>query len=147
MVGFNWYQQRTDTTSLAFISSIVFINDSIGWYSCGVGRIYKTSTGGHWLTNIISILNEIPNNFNLGQNYPNPFNIETNIIFEIPIIENYRLEIYNLLGQKIEEVFNKKITSGKYRIIYNANNLSSGIYIYRISTYRMSLSKKFILLK
>ncbi|HMS33761.1 MAG TPA: YCF48-related protein [Ignavibacteria bacterium] len=44
--GFNWYQQLTDPNSLAFISSTSFANDTIGWYSCAVGRIYKTTTGG-----------------------------------------------------------------------------------------------------
>ncbi|MGB3017196.1 MAG: YCF48-related protein, partial [Ignavibacteria bacterium] len=42
--GFNWYQQQTDPNSQAFISSISFSNDTIGWYSCAIGRIYKTTT-------------------------------------------------------------------------------------------------------
>ena len=145
--GFNWYQQRTDTTSLAFISSIAFTNDSIGWYSCGVGRIYKTTTGGQWLITAVSSSNEIPHNFYLGQNYPNPFNNETIIEFEIQISDSYKFEIYNLLGQRVEELFDKKITPGKYQLKYNANVLSSGIYIYRISTERFSVNKKFILIK
>lgn len=145
--GYNWYQQRTDSTSFAFISSIDFVNDTVGWYSCGVGKIFKTITAGQWLTNVISISNQTPDKFSLSQNFPNPFNSETSIEFEIPKVDNYRLEIYNLLGQKIDELFNKRITSGKHRINYNTNKLSSGIYIYRISSERLSLNKKFILVK
>ena len=49
---FNWYQERTDSTSIAFITSIDFVNDTVGWFSCRVERVYKTTTGGQVLTNI-----------------------------------------------------------------------------------------------
>ena len=145
--GYNWYQQRTDSTSFAFISSIAFANDTVGWYSCGVGKIFKTITSGQWLTKVISFSYQTPDKFSLSQNYPNPFNSSTNIEFEILQVDNYRLDIYNLLGQKVDELFDKRITSGKYRINYDANRLSSGIYIYRISSDRLTINKKFILIK
>ena len=145
--GLNWIRQRTDPNSNSTILSIDFITDSIGWYCCGSGKIYKTTTGGEVLANISSNSNEIPNNFNLKQNYPNPFNGETIIEFEISIADFYKFEIYNLLGKKIEEVFYNKYTPGNYSVNYNSKDLSSGIYIYRISSERFSLSKKFILLK
>ncbi|MBK8983336.1 MAG: T9SS type A sorting domain-containing protein [Ignavibacteria bacterium] len=145
--GYNWYQQRTDSNSNSIILSIEFETDSIGWLACGSGKIYKTITGGEVLTYISSNSIELPNNFNLDQNYPNPFNNETNIEFNITENDVYILEIYNVNGQKKEEIFNKKINRGKYKIRYNAGNLSSGIYIYRISSNKLSLSKKFILIK
>jgi len=145
--GFNWYQQRTDSNSLAFISSFAFVNDTVGWYSCGVGRIYKTNSGGQWLTNISQITNTTPSSFSLYQNYPNPFNSKTQIEFDVPNKNNYKLEIYNLIGKKIAEVFNQEYALGRYKILYNADDLSSGIYIYRISSKENSISKKFILLK
>jgi len=145
--GYNWNKQRTDPNSNSTILSFDFITDSIGWYCCGSGKIYKTITGGEVLTNVSSNSNEFSNNFNLNQNYPNPFNGETIIDFEISIADFYKFEIYNLLGKKIEEVFYNKYTPGNYSVNYNSKDLSSGIYIYRISSERFSLSKKFILLK
>ncbi len=145
--GFNWYQQRTDSTSVAFISSLAFINDTTGWYSSGAGKIYKTVTGGQWLTNITTVSSEIPGKFSLNQNYPNPFNSQTNIAFEIIKNKYCKLEIYNLLGQKLEEVFDKILEAGKHVIQYNAKNLTSGIYIYKLTTDGNSQSKKFTLIK
>ena len=93
--GYNWYQQRTDPNSQAFISSISFSNDTIGWYSCAIGRIYKTTTGGQWITNVSQISNEMPHSFGLNQNFPNPFNSQTEILFSIAAKGNYTLEIYD----------------------------------------------------
>jgi len=145
--GYNWYQQRTDSTSLAFISSIAFANDTVGWYSCGVGKIFKTITAGQWLTNVIPFSNQTSDKFSLSQNYPNPFNSQTNIEFNVNLKNTYKLEIYNLLGQKLEEVLSKELQPGKYKITFNAQNLSSGVYIYKFLSESYSSSKKFILLK
>lgn len=145
--GFNWTQQITDSTVLAFISSITFIDDTTGWYVGGVGKISYTTTGGEVLTSVKTSSNIVQLDFILYQNYPNPFNTETEIEFAIYDNSNYRLEIYNLLGQRIEEIINKKLQKGKYKVLYNADYLSSGVYIYKISSEKYSLSKKFILLK
>ncbi len=145
--GYSWYQQQTDPNSLAFISSIAFSNDTIGWYSCAVGKIYKTTTGGQWITNISSIDVELPNSFSLGQNFPNPFNIQTKIHFEILERDKYILEVYNTQGKKIQEIFNRIFETGKYNFIYNAETLSSGVYFYKLNSKNFSLAKSFILLK
>jgi len=145
--GTNFVRQRTDSTSLAFISSIDFVNDTIGWYSCAVGRIYKTTSGGEVLTNIVLNHSNFVKSFQLHQNYPNPFNSQTKISFTIKQSGNYNLEIYNNLGQRIREVFNKRISAGVYETTFDASGLNSGVYFYRLTGNNISLTKKFVLIK
>ncbi len=95
--------------------------------------------------NIIS--NNVPQNFNLYQNYPNPFNPSTIIKIDISHISDVRLAIYDVLGNKVNELVNKKLNAGTYEITVNTYNLPSGIYFYRLAADNYSETKKMILLK
>ncbi len=92
-------------------------------------------------------LNSIPENFELSQNYPNPFNPTTTIKFSIPEANNVRLSVYNILGQQVSELVNDYKSAGTYLVNWNAENLASGIYIYRLEVGNFSISKKMTLLK
>jgi len=145
--GYNWKRERTDTNVLAFISAICFASDSLGWYVGAVGKIYYTSTGG--LPLVINSINsgKIPKNYELYQNYPNPFNTQTNIEFDITESGIYKLDVFDLLGRKIKEIFNKDFKPGRYRIKYDAENLTSGTYFYRLQSKKMSRTKSFLFIK
>jgi len=76
-------------------------------------------------------------NYRLSQNYPNPFNPTTNISFEIPKSTNVKLEIFNLLGEKVNTLLNDVLISGKHSVVWNGENnagnlVASGVYFYRI---------------
>lgn len=86
------------------------------------------------------------NNYKLFQNYPNPFNPETTIIYSIPNREFVTLKIYNLLGTHIETLVSEEKSAGEYRVTFDADHLSSGIYFYRMTTGSYSESQKMILL-
>ena len=75
-----------------------------------------------------------PNNFNLQQNYPNPFNPATKIRYSIQNESLVNLTIYNSLGELIETLVNNQQSAGNYEVIWNASNLASGIYFYRMET-------------
>ena len=90
--------------------------------------------------------NSIPG-FELNQNYPNPFNPSTKITFNLPKTEIVRIEIYNTLGQKIETLLNKPMTTGYNLVEFNGKNLSGGVYFYRIEAGEFQDVKKMILLK
>lgn len=92
-------------------------------------------------------LNSIPENFELSQNYPNPFNPNTTIKFAIPFGANVKLSVYNILGQQVSELVNEFKSAGTYLVNWNAENLTSGIYIYRLDVGNFSISKKMTLLK
>jgi hypothetical protein len=86
-------------------------------------------------------------NFDLKQNYPNPFNPITNIQFSIPKSEFVTLEIYNLLGQKVATLMDKKLNAGIYTEEWNAAGFASGVYLYQLRADNYSETKKLILLK
>ncbi len=85
--------------------------------------------------------------YKLEQNFPNPFNPTTTIRFSLPVDNFVTLKVYNLLGQEIATLVNENKIAGNYNINFNASNLSSGVYLYRIDTGNFTAVKKFTLLK
>jgi predicted amidohydrolase YtcJ len=88
-----------------------------------------------------------PSGFQLFQNYPNPFNAKTRIAFEIPGRSHVRIDILNMRGRLVKRVINKILQTGKHSISYDANDLTSGIYLIHMKTEMFSEIKKMILLK
>lgn len=89
----------------------------------------------------------LPISYSLSQNYPNPFNPITNIDYSISQRSKVELNIYNTLGQKVITLVNEFKEAGNHTLKFNAVNLPSGVYLYRISTGEFSQTKKLILLK
>ncbi|MFZ0454378.1 MAG: T9SS type A sorting domain-containing protein, partial [Ignavibacteriaceae bacterium] len=89
----------------------------------------------------------IPMTYKLSQNYPNPFNPTTTIEFALPKAQNVTLKIYNVLGQEVATLINSNIAAGNHSIRFDASNLSSGLYIYKISAGSFTSAKKMMLLK
>jgi hypothetical protein len=89
----------------------------------------------------------IPSEYALEQNYPNPFNPITNITVKIASAGFTSLKIYNLLGQEVADVVNEELNPGTYNFSFDASELSSGIYMYRIVVNGFTASKKMILMK
>lgn len=85
--------------------------------------------------------------FKLNQNYPNPFNPSTEITFSLPKSSLVRLEVFNVLGQKVETLVNEQKIVGNHTINFDASRLSSGIYIYRIQAGDFVQTKKMLLVK
>lgn len=90
--------------------------------------------------------------FNLIGNYPNPFNPNTTIVFNLPVRENVTVTIYNQLGEVVNEIVNNELPAGENKIVWNGlngsnNTVSSGIYLYKISSNSKSLYGKMILQK
>jgi hypothetical protein len=85
--------------------------------------------------------------YRLLQNYPNPFNPTTNISFSLPKKENVKIIIYDALGKEIVKILDEERNIGNHSIEFNASDLSSGTYIYRIITNSFTETKKMVLLK
>jgi photosystem II stability/assembly factor-like uncharacterized protein len=98
-------------------------------------------------SHIIEVYVNSPSRFSLEQNYPNPFNSTTNITFQIPSDEFVSLKIYGVLGNEVESLVGENKKAGYYSVSLNANNLSSGIYFYKLTAGENSSTKKFLLLK
>lgn len=95
----------------------------------------------------VKMKNYYPNRIELYQNYPNPFNPITTITFFMPNAGYVSLSVYNLLGQKVKDIFTGRTTKGLNVFDFNGENLASGVYIYLLKTKNNIYSKKLILLK
>jgi hypothetical protein len=96
---------------------------------------------------IAVIENILPAEFSLAQNYPNPFNPNTAIEFSLPVDSKVTIKIYNSLGSQVALLVNEIKPAGKHTVTFNANDLSSGVYYYKIEAADFSQTKKMILLR
>ncbi len=88
-----------------------------------------------------------PKKFELSQNYPNPFNPTTTIKFSLPEAGNVKLTLFNILGQEVKTLVNESKESGVHIINFDASDLNSGIYIYKIETGSFTQTRKMTLVK
>ncbi|MDG5765984.1 CotH kinase family protein [Balneolales bacterium ANBcel1] len=85
--------------------------------------------------------------FQLDQNYPNPFNPATVISYQIPQSGHVSLEVYDILGQRVATLVNEHVPAGRHDAVFDASDLSSGVYIYRLETGRKSFSRTMMLVR
>jgi len=111
-----------------------------------LGKVYIYS-----LKKITKISNNLNNtyisNFKLMQNTPNPFNPSTKIKFTLPKPETVKIEVYNIIGQKIQTLLNQPMPAGHHEVEFNGKNLPSGVYLYRIEAGAWQDVKKMVLLQ
>ena len=89
----------------------------------------------------------VPEDFNLYQNFPNPFNPSTSIKFDIPNSGNVSLKIYDQRGIEVNSVIEGFKNAGSYEVSFNASDLPSGVYFYKLSTKENTIAKKMLLVK
>jgi len=85
--------------------------------------------------------------FRLEQNYPNPFNPSTSIRYVLPSTSHVELVVYNMLGQRVDELVNGEQAAGPHEIRFNASNLASGVYLYRLQAGSFVQTRKLVVLK
>jgi len=94
---------------------------------------------------------ELPKNFSLSQNYPNPFNPVTEIKYALPAISGQqiavRLEVYNILGEKVATLVDEKQPSGYKAVTWDAKDVVSGVYFYRLQTGGFVETRKMVLIR
>jgi len=139
--GINWINQYNSTSSL---NSIRLISPHIGW-ACGGNKMLYTNSGGVVNINVISSVT--PAKYKLYQNSPNPFNPSTKIRFDLTDENTAILKVYDNLGREVITLLNKPMTPGTYEIEFNATNLSSGIYYYKMSAGNYSAAKSMVVIK
>jgi hypothetical protein len=103
--------------------------------------------GTYSYSSIVKVDLGIPAEYNLSHNYPNPFNPTTTIEYTIPQRGGVKLTIFNPLGEEVKTLVNETKEPGNYEIKFNADDLTSGIYIYQLRAGNFIQSKKMILLK
>lgn len=143
--GDNWVQEGNSVNSS--LTSVSFMPGTLSTgFTVGVnGAILKTTNGG--ALGIQQISGEVPVGFKLNQNYPNPFNPVTNIQFSIPKAGNIRLVVFDVTGREVAELVNQQLSAGTFNYDFDASQLSSGMYFYKLSGDGFNEVKKMILVK
>jgi hypothetical protein len=109
---------------------------------CDIGALYFDQTA-----DINDLVLKIPRNFYLSQNYPNPFNSSTLIKYKLYLQSHVIIEIYNLMGRKVATLLDDIQQAGYYQMIWNAKDLSSGIYFYKLQAGGFVEIRKMLLIK
>jgi hypothetical protein len=93
------------------------------------------------------VATQLPENFTLNQNYPNPFNPTTVISYELPQVADVELQVFDMLGRQVATLVEGTVQAGSHQVTFDASNLSSGVYIYRLQTAEHILTRKLTVLK
>lgn len=115
--------------------------DSIASGNTFILTLVRTTVGINMLSSVV------PENFSLGNNYPNPFNPQTNITFDLPVNTFADLRVYDSRGSEVKTLLSENLKAGSYEVNFNAGNLPSGVYFYRLNTAAFSDTKRMILVK
>lgn len=119
-------------------------------YSTGVEILTRALNYTNDTSNVTSVKDDIVNfplNYELSQNFPNPFNPSTKINFTIPLRDKVQLIVFNSLGEEVVTLVDAELNAGKHEVHFNASNLASGIYFYRVKTGSFTSTRKLLLLK
>jgi hypothetical protein len=130
------------------------INDTVkvfvagGYLSTAAGTPNLDYFGcGPTLTGIVWNQQTSPNTYKLSQNYPNPFNPVTKIDYALPKSGFVTLKVYDMLGREVVNLVSENKTIGNYSVDFNASNLTSGVYFYRLEVNGFVDTKKMMLIK
>jgi len=144
--GYTWTTQESGVSSE--LREVFFINDNEGWIVGGgtgyPGVILHTTNGG-----VVTNINQtnIVREFELHQNYPNPFNPNTIIRYQVPERSFVTLKVFDVLGNEVTTLVNEELSAGKHETVFDASQLSSGLYFYQLKAGNFTETKKMILIK
>lgn len=132
----------TEETNIITGFGSILLQDSLQ-YNHEVGElIAKLITTGLSVTE-----NKQVTNYKLLQNFPNPFNPTTTIKFEVPKTSQVKLKVYDILGREIASLINEELVTGSYELVFDASEISSGVYFYQLRSGDYIVTKKMILIK
>lgn len=153
--GFDWHSRIEFVAEAAGSYYVMLHSQDYGGGDNGGGTDRDPSRGeynlsvmkmdGTGVTDVES--EEIPLTFELDQNYPNPFNPATTIEYSLPQASEVTLTVYNVLGQQVALLVDQSQAAGKYNVRFNASNLASGMYLYRLSAGDFVQTKAMLFIK
>lgn len=153
-IGYENIRDNDSNTVLGLYYEQIQYAQGLGiiWYGNEVE--YKELIGcvinGDTLGYFVDVKNEsaaTPKSFCLEQNYPNPFNNATNISFQLTAACHATLKVYNITGKEVAVLINKELHAGSHTVNFNATDLPTGVYVYRLQAGNTTVVKKMILLK
>jgi hypothetical protein len=129
------FNYRVMAVDLGLIPETSYLPDT-GWYKYNWGDVLSSKEPG---------MNK--KDFALYQNYPNPFNPATTIRISVPQRETVSVKVYDALGREIQTLIDEELVAGEYRVVFNAANLSSGVYYYRMKAGNYLRTNKMLFIK
>ncbi len=151
--GINWSPDTrlTNNSSNSALPSAAVTGTSVHvvWHDNRDGNnevYYKQNPTGNPVQ-IVNTGSEIPSSYNLYQNFPNPFNPNTVIRFQLPVVSQVVLLVYDMMGREVEMLVNETLKPETYEVTFDGSNLPSGIYFYQLKSENFLETKKLILLK
>jgi YVTN family beta-propeller protein len=147
-----WIPYMTEWAGDGFVQKFDVETDSVTWVSGVIGNGTIAIAILEPITTGINDQNQTiyPDRFALNQNYPNPFNPQTSISYIIPPgldISQVELTVYNALGQKVRTLVNEQQKAGTYTIGFNALELASGIYFYKLKAGNLTQIRRMVLIR
>jgi hypothetical protein len=145
--GTNWTKYNSGNSGLPdnTVNCLAIDGNGNKWIGTNLGGLAVFNENG-----VVSIEDKskiTPNTFLIAQNYPNPFNPSTLISYSLPIASKIKLIVYNAIGQTVKILENEFKNAGNYSVTFNAGELTSGIYFYKIEAGQFSQVKKMMLIK
>jgi len=126
---------------------LVTLNDA-QWMTVALARVTGTTenslAGG---ATAVENVSSVPGDFALEQNYPNPFNPSTAISYQLSTVSHVRLKVFDALGREVATLVEAQQSAGRYRVTFDASNLTSGTYFYRLQAGNSVDTKKLVLVK
>jgi len=119
-------------------------------YSSAIGQSGDINLRVRILTNTTTNIDNpvyVKEKFSLAQNYPNPFNPQTTIHYQLPESSKVTLSVYDINGRLVRTLVKQQKNAGQYSVLFNANELASGVYFYKLSTENFSEFRKMLLVK
>jgi hypothetical protein len=146
-------------TPLSAVYRSIYVNGSLDDRIYGfddTNKVYALAAGNlnnvslskmQYDANETGEIGTIPEEYTLSQNFPNPFNPSTIIRYSVPQASRVRIEVFNLLGEKVATLVNNQMESGSYEVNWNARNFASGMYLIRIEALSLEGNKNFVQVK
>ncbi len=126
--------------------NVAFIQ-GIWWFSFGDYKLVPESSLDIGGINVANEEFEVPGEFALRQNYPNPFNPSTTIQYDVPAASRVSIRVYDMLGREVATLVDGDVAAGIHTVSFDARNLASGVYVYRLETAGKVMNRSMMLLK
>jgi hypothetical protein len=146
--GTSWASVNAGLANSPVWALMVIDEDLFAGTSGSTGSVWKRPLSEMITsTSVGQASSQLPKIYNLRQNYPNPFNPSTTISFSLPSKSFVTLKVFDIMSREVTTLINKELSAGNYLQKWNAVNISSGIYFYRLQAGAFTETKKLVLLK
>jgi hypothetical protein len=141
-----------DSSATDTVYTFTGLTNNSHWWRVKAGNAYgwgPFSEAWKIVVSIVGVEEErgLPRAVSLKQNYPNPFNPRTTFQFDIPDPSIAVLDVYNMLGEKVATLVDSEVVAGSHTVAWDATNMPSGLYLYRLKTGTFVATRKMVLVK